>query len=343
MLIALGACQPNAAKRARQLADDLDAPMLSDVTSGTPGLSFELPAEFTLPQPNTILHLGGRIVSKSWLRWTESLRDQGVDFIHVTPSGQTINPNSLPQTQIKASIETLQLKQTGKASESFGNDWRRAGSIRSDVLQRLFDNPNLAISFSEPAIARRVSQLCPVSEALFIGNSTPIRDLDWYGDRETEKVRHIAANRGASGIDGLLATATGYAAGLKMRTTVLIGDLSALHDLNSLALVAKSKWPLIVIVINNQGGHIFDLLPIRQSPHFEQFFNTPHSFEFEHAAKMFGIDHQRITTMTEFDDRYRDALGGDGPVLLELVTNRDENIQVRTTVAAEIRKCSLSQ
>jgi len=176
---------------------------------------------------------------------------------------------------------------------------------------------------------------------LFVGNSTPIRDMDWFGQTKTNTVRHLAANRGASGIDGLLATAAGYAAGLQKTTTVLLGDLSALHDLNSLSLVAKSPWPMIVVIINNQGGHIFDLLPIRESEHFEQFFNTPHAYQFEHAAKMFGIDYRRIGEMKDFTETYRKAISGNRSVILELTTNRQQNIETRQQVKDQIRKCSL--
>jgi len=199
-----------------------------------------------------------------------------------------------------------------------------------------------ATTLSEPAVANFLSQNCPTTDGFFVGNSTPVRDMDWYGTGATEEPRNVAANRGASGIDGLLATATGYAAGLQQRTTILLGDLSALHDLNSLALIAKSKWPLVVVVANNLGGHIFDLLPIRESKHFEQFFATPHEYQFEHAAKMFGLDHHRVTEMDDFAARYRESCLQDRSVVLELMTDRQHNIEVRNKVREEIQKCSRS-
>ena len=164
--------------------------------------------------------------------------------------------------------------------------------------------------------------------------------MDWFGQGLADKVRNVAANRGASGIDGLLATATGYAQGLQKPTTVVLGDLSALHDLNSLALIAKSKQPMVVVILNNQAGHIFDLLPISQSGHFEQFFATPHEFDFKHAAKMFGIDYRRITEMDDFSNRYRDALSQESTIVLELMTDRRTNLKVRQQIRDGIKKCS---
>ena len=120
----------------------------------------------------------------------------------------------------------------------------------------------------------------------------------------------------------------------------MLGDLSALHDLNSLALVAKSTQPMIVVVINNYAGHIFDLLPVRRSKHFEQFFATPHQFQFEHAAKMFGLGYQRIATMQKFNDLYDHALSHGQTTVLELMTDRKQNLEVRQMIRDEVANCS---
>jgi len=338
VLIALGGCNPDEANQALELSRKLNCPMLSDVTSGLATGSFELPGEFSLPMPDTILHLGGRIVSKAWLQWTRSLAGEAVEFIHVTPTGQTINPNGISQKQYHIPLTDLESKVIGlPCPDSFRDAWRDAAAARNNELDHQLEASE---KLSEPAIAFFLGINCPTSHGLFIGNSTPIRDMDWFGRGLPDKARNVAANRGASGIDGLLATATGYAAGLKKTTTVLIGDLSALHDLNSLSLVAKSPWPLIVLIINNQGGHIFDLLPIRESKHFEQFFATPHEYQFENAAKMFGIAYRRVTGMAEFAECYSTALSNNRSIVLELSTNRSYNLEVRQQIRDGIAKCS---
>jgi 2-succinyl-5-enolpyruvyl-6-hydroxy-3-cyclohexene-1-carboxylate synthase len=337
VLIALGSCNPFEAQQSWELSQYLNCPLLSDVTSGLRTGSLELPSEFELPVPDTILHLGGRIVSKTWHQWTATLPDT-VDFHHITPTGQVINPNRLPVSQHRANLIQLPSIVSGpKTSESFSKKWSDAVAQRNDIVdQQLSDSKKL----SEPAVAFHISKHCPTSHGLFVGNSTPIRDMDWFGNGLSDKTRNVAANRGASGIDGLLATATGYAIGLEQPTTVLIGDLSALHDLNSLSLVAKSPWPLIVLILNNQGGHIFDLLPIRESKHFEQFFATPHDCQFEYAAKMFGIDYRRITEMDDLAANYRDACLQNRSIVLELMTDRQCNMEVRNQIREEIQKCS---
>jgi len=337
VLIALGGCRLDEAKQALELSQRLNCPVLCDVTSGLRTGSFELPSEFDLPVPDTILHLGGRIVSKTWHQWTATLAEGDVNFIHLTPTGQTVNPNGLDVTKIQMSLGNLSSKIVGSGGDdSFRQTWEDAAGARERVLH---DELASVEKLSEPAIAFHVSKHWPSSNGLFIGNSMPIRDMDWFGVVQSKEPRFVAANRGASGIDGLLATATGYAAGLQRTTTVLLGDLSALHDLNSLALVAKSDWPLIVIVINNRAGHIFDQLPIQQSEHFEQFFATPHDCQFEHAAKMFGLDYQQITSMSDFTRSYDAACSMNRSMVLELLTDRDCNQQVRQQIREKIKIC----
>lgn len=339
VLIALGRCTPAEATEALKLSRRLNCPLLSDITSGLKTGSFELPSSFDLPRPETVLHLGGRIVSKSWLQWTNSIRDSGTQFIHITPDGQPFNPNDLAQSRLQTSLDDLETNIVGEpTSDAFRDAWLSANQRRTEVIEReLADAPEL----TEPAIAFFLSKNCPVDSAMFIGNSMPIRDMDWFGvaPKNSSTPRFITANRGASGIDGLLATATGYATGLNRPTTVVLGDLSALHDLNSLSLVACSDVPMIVVIINNSGGHIFDLLPINRSQHFEQFFATPHFYQFEHAAKMFSLDYHRIESMSDFADRYRESTSQDRSVVLELVTDRQQNVAVRKRIQEAISQC----
>ena len=335
-LIALGNCTPDEAREARGLAEKFSCPILSDVTSGLRTGSFELPTEFTLPRPDTILHLGGRVVSKSWLAWCNSLRESGTNFVHLTSTGQAFNPNRLPQKKIQMPLCDLvsKLEMPGSSGEFF-QAWHSAAIQRDEVIRRQLSK---SILLTEPAVAFHLYQACPVSHGLFVGNSMPIRDMDWFGVSENSEVRFVEANRGASGIDGLIATATGYSIGLQRPTTLVLGDLSALHDLNSLALVSKAPFPLVIVIINNQSGHIFDRLPIRNSQEFEQFFATPHNFEFENAAKMFGLSYFQIGEMEEFKSRYQESVSSGKSVVLELLTDRQRNIEARQQLQKEIRQ-----
>ncbi|MEX0600607.1 MAG: thiamine pyrophosphate-binding protein, partial [Rhodothermales bacterium] len=167
---------------------------------------------------------------------------------------------------------------------------------------------------------------------LVLASSMPVRDVDMYGSVVDGAARGeaplVVANRGASGIDGTVATAAGLAAGLQRLTTLVIGDLALLHDLNSLALIAASTTPVVVLAVNNQGGGIFSFLPIAEHEDvFEPYFGTPHAYEFEHAAAVFGLPYERARSVAELEAAYAGAVEDGRSCLIEVRTNRSDNLQ----------------
>ena len=183
-------------------------------------------------------------------------------------------------------------------------------------------------SLSEPGTARLISRHLPSGHGLFLSNSMPVRDMDMYGAVRPGDIA-IGANRGASGIDGIIASAAGFARGLGRPVTLVIGDLAALHDINSLAILAANRLPVTIVVMNNNGGGIFSFLPVaRLEADFERLFGTPHGYHFEHAAAMFGLPYARPRTCSEFIRAYARAARGKGPALIEVVTDRDGNIRL---------------
>ena len=167
-------------------------------------------------------------------------------------------------------------------------------------------------------IAFQALTLPDTPRVFFIGNSLSIREAD--ATCPVLPLAHsLCANRGVSGIDGLIATAIGVGEGADSPTTVLIGDLSALHDLNSLALVAQAKVPFIIIIINNDGGVIFSLLPaLKESPALTEYFVTPHGLNFAHAAKLFNLDYKALPEGLDFDRVYLEALHSKKSIILEV-------------------------
>jgi 2-succinyl-5-enolpyruvyl-6-hydroxy-3-cyclohexene-1-carboxylate synthase len=162
----------------------------------------------------------------------------------------------------------------------------------------------------------------------------PVRDLDTFAATDGAPV-FVAANRGASGIDGTVATAAGFAHGSRRPLTLLIGDLALLHDLNSLAMLRD--LPVVVVVLNNDGGAIFSFLPVaRHKAFFEPYFGTPQGLSFEHAAAMFGLGYEHPGTVSDFVEAYRAACGRNGPTLIEVETDREENAELHQRLLAEI-------
>jgi len=99
----------------------------------------------------------------------------------------------------------------------------------------------------------------------------------------------ILSNRGASGIDGAISTAVGFAKKLQRGVVALIGDLTFLYDLNALALLKESPYPITLVVLNNGGGGLFSALPMPSGKMARRLIETPHEIKIKEAAQMFGV------------------------------------------------------
>src|SRR5699024_8084621 len=104
-----------------------------------------------------------------------------------------------------------------------------------------------------------VSEDIKSNQALYTGNSMPVRDLDTFLF-PSEKTFNTFGNRGASGIDGITSSAIGVAAVTGEQATLIIGDLSFYHDLNGLLEAKHYHLPIRIILLNNNGGGIFSSL-----------------------------------------------------------------------------------
>ena len=276
--------------------------------------------------PDVILQFGPRFLSKTLL---ESLAAGPVPiWIQVSPREERLNPTHRVTHRICTEIDQFCFDLEREAGNPSVSAWKAAW-LKADIevektYQRHLDQ---AKTISEPGIARSISRHLPNLNGLVLGASMPVRDMNLYAARNPHHI-HVAANRGASGIDGTLATAAGFALGLQQGVTVLLGDLTCLHDLNSLSLIRQSRFPVVVVVVNNHGGGIFHFLPMADSsPAFEKFFGTPHPWDFEYAAAQFQLPYAKPSDMPEFVDTYRDALENRESCVIEVQTDRKRNVE----------------
>ena len=164
----------------------------------------------------------------------------------------------------------------------------------------------------------------------------PIRDVDLYGTAARADI-NIAANRGVSGIDGIISSAGGFAAGKKTPTTAIVGDMAFMHDLNGLSLLGKLQVPVIVVVINNKGGGIFHFLPISECDDvFEDYFAASHEFTFAGVAETFGIDYYKVSSKDAFAEAYCKAVKEGKAAVIEAATDREADFRLRRKMKAEI-------
>ena len=176
----------------------------------------------------------------------------------------------------------------------------------------------------------------PSDSILFSSNSMAIRDVDsWLGKRQQPLT--LFANRGASGIDGNLATLCGIRAVTKTETPViaLLGDLSLIHNLHALKLATELGKPITILVINNGGGNIFSYLPAGQLPEFEELWLTPQNIDFAKVAELYDISYQKVSNMTDLS-KITSIFDHCGVKLVELVIEQEHSKHIHQQYWQEV-------
>ena len=333
-LIIVGSLKSDSEKEAVQaLAAKLDWPVFADILSGLRSMKNSVHyydriinnSNCEAHYPDAILHIGGKFTSKALQGFIESARPK--NYIAVSSHPRRFDPGHVISHKIETDIADF-CHQTASVIKSqceddFKKFWSDSNDISRTIIKKFIRDqrePN------EINLISNLSEMMPRHMGLFLAGSMPVRDADMFIHPEA-KTNNIAGNRGASGIDGVIASACGYAAGLKEPVTLLCGDISFIHDMNSLSLIEKSKQQVIIVVVNNQGGGIFSFLPVANHEFFfEEYFGTPHNYDFESAAKTFNIEYMQSYSLDNFRAAYQNALESGTSLVMEINTCRKENI-----------------
>ncbi|WLI77830.1 2-succinyl-5-enolpyruvyl-6-hydroxy-3-cyclohexene-1-carboxylic-acid synthase [Kosakonia sp. H02] len=187
--------------------------------------------------------------------------------------------------------------------------------------------------FGEAQLAHRITEYLPEQGQLFLGNSLVVRLVDALAQLPVGYP--VYSNRGASGIDGLLSTAAGVQRATARPTLAIVGDLSALYDLNALALLRQASAPFVLLVVNNNGGQIFSLLPTPPAER-EQFYLMPQNVHFDHAAAMFDLAYHRPENWDELEQALTGAWHKPGATVIELVVNDTDGAQTLQSLLAQV-------
>lgn len=325
-VIVIGSLALEEAQAAKQFAQSLGWPVFCDAQSGVASdwqhydLWLQIP-EFAqqLNDCDCIVQFGERIVSKRLNHWIkqQAKHFSPEQYLVISRDSHCINQDHLPQTHIVSqpaswlasqSLPSLHAQSAGwadslkSASQSI-TQLSRAQLMNDDQLTELSVAVDLSARLKE--------------RALFVGNSLMVRLVDMLSAVPNSSVY---SNRGASGIDGLVATAAGVLKARQQPMMMLIGDTSLLYDLNSLALLSESQTPMVIVVTNNDGGAIFDLLPVPQQQK-QSLYQMPHGYSFEHAAAQFRLQYVAPETLTQYQDVIDSHFElGEGTLLVEVKT-----------------------
>jgi len=220
----------------------------------------------------------------------------------------------------------------GGASREWVGRWTAAADATLAAL-----DADACAGDHEGHLAATVISSLPAGATLFVSSSMPIRDVDAFG-RPREAHLRVLSNRGASGIDGVVSSAFGVASQVEGPTVCLIGDVAFFHDRNGLLWSRESDAPVVFVVVDNDGGGIFHMLPIADhEPEFTRFFGTPHGIDPRHAAAAHGIAYRDVDAAGLARALGAAHTSGE-TTILRVLSDRDTNRRRHAEVAAAVAR-----
>jgi 2-succinyl-5-enolpyruvyl-6-hydroxy-3-cyclohexene-1-carboxylate synthase len=291
--------------------------------------------------PDLLLYIGATPTCPELERWAlESAAARYVLCEYESPDPMG-NARLIAAGNVSIAIERLArhvsmgAHRPGSGQHAFAQALLSGGSVCRVLLEEeLAREPPVA----EGAAVAALAEALPEGAQWVIGNSLPIRDADAYVSRTADLA--VLSQRGANGIDGLVSGAVGSALGTQRPTLLLLGDVSLLHDLGGLALARLLRTPLVIAVLDNDGGRIFDQLPVRalyrEEARFAHYWQTPTGCDFAHAAQLFGLAYAAPATVAEISSAVGLALRSNSATLLHLRVGSDSARCVRERVLARL-------
>lgn len=300
-------------------------------------------------RPDVVLRIGGAPTSTAWRDLLErAARDEAADRIeeHVLAPNGWSDPHGTAASVLTCALEpALQMllracgDEDASADAAARAEWRRmlAAADRA-VTDALRSRP---AQFDEGEAVRVALESMPRGTVLAVGNSLPVREVDTFSSARGQMLT-VWSQRGANGIDGLIAGAAGAAAAAERPTALLIGDVSALHDAGGLAVARASTQPLAIVVLDNGGGRIFEQLPLARAgvvPDADwQTWLTPPGVDFAALAAAFGVAYARAADASATGTAVGAALARPGATLVHVVLDGTRTIPAHLAHRAEVER-----
>lgn len=288
--------------------------------------------------PDLVIRFGGLPTSKTLNLWLQSLSAQ--NHVLIDDHEEFADPYDCATWAITSPLRPAADEvgqrlggKSGRAS-AFASAWHTADSEAAQVLKLHRREP---IELFAGDVVAAVFEHAPARLPVYLSNSMAIRFGDAYAAASRTPVR-VLYNRGANGIDGVVSSAAGAAAALGERVVIVTGDVALLHDFNALLAVRQYNLDLKIILLNDDGGGIFSLLPIADHAEvFEPLVAMPHGRDFDDAARFHGIAYSRIIAVKDFVDEYCACLNRPGPEILEVRYDRLQSARTSREIFRRFR------
>jgi 2-succinyl-5-enolpyruvyl-6-hydroxy-3-cyclohexene-1-carboxylate synthase len=327
-------------RRLAAAASEANIPLLADPLSGARSggaaiahwdLILRDPQTTAALVPEVVYRIGELPTSKPLRSWLASLDD--AKHVHFAPDEHWSDPVSRDSARIVQPLSDA-LGTLSWQLQHDNSDWLDRWLRADSVVAHAISGPLSDAGLCEPAVATALGQFLPPTATLFVGASMPIRDVEEFFPALNEPPR-VLANRGANGIDGTVSSAFGVAAASEGRVVLLTGDVTLAHDLGGLLTARRTALNLTIVLINNDGGGIFNFLTVaKETDIFEPQVATPTGLDFSVAAELFGCAYELVDEIDSFAEALIGAISAEQTTIIEVKTERTANRALHAAVEA---------
>ncbi len=279
--------------------------------------------------PDLVLRFGEMPTSKALRAWLSKL--PYCPQLVVDPSFGWNDPSRQGASMVRADpVElagALAARVEAEHDAAWVESWRRIEAAVANTTDAILDAEE---SVSEPLAHRALGTLFESGSLVYTASSMPIRDQETFLRPAGVAVRFLA-NRGANGIDGLISSGIGAAAASGCPAWIVTGDLGLHHDSNALAALRHADQPVRIIVLNNDGGGIFEHLPQAaqlERDEFEEVLATPLGLDIGSLAAAYGVPCRRIERVDELEEAANEGTG-----IIEIPIDRAANVALRNMLS----------
>ncbi|MBE2315029.1 2-succinyl-5-enolpyruvyl-6-hydroxy-3-cyclohexene-1-carboxylic-acid synthase [Solirubrobacter sp. CPCC 204708] len=283
--------------------------------------------------PDLVLRVGDLPTSKPLRAWLASSGALQVSFDAETawqdPDGSV---GTIVAANPRVTFDELTARVRKRRDRSWFERWHAADRAAAGAIAGA-----LGSALNEPRVSAELGSRLPDEAVLVVASSMPVRDVETFFPARPNAFR-VLSNRGANGIDGTVSTAFGVAAASSGPVVLLIGDVALAHDVGGLLAASRLGLRLVIVLIDNDGGGIFEFLPASgQGAAYVDHIATPHGLDFAHAAALYGLGWEPVADVESFRSALDRALVADRSTIISVRTDRSENVDLHRRVWESVR------
>ena len=280
-------------------------------------------------EPELVIRFGDLPTSKALRAWLADI--EGLDQIVVDPARGWNEPTRRAPTVVRCEPVSLAIALSNRLAADGSGEWVSRWLAAASAAGELIDAELRELAEpTEPGAHAALGDLYADGDLVYTASSMPIRDQETFLRPGPADVCFLS-NRGANGIDGLISSGIGAAASTRRPTWVITGDLGLHHDMNGLATLRDVEAPVRIVILNNDGGGIFEHLPQAKEvsrAEFEALFGTPLGLDPARVASLYGLPFARIGGVGDLG-----GLDTSGTLMIEIPIDRRRNADLRRRIA----------